>query len=140
MVRVRVVVMRRHHHLEQLGLHRAAHAAAQHGVGPRLVGWMRAGRSAPLATKTLLFVGEGDPIMATTDRVPKSMPLSIAPGAGGRKFRAFDKTTGQVLWETELAAGTTGAPMTYLFEGKQYILVAIGAREHAAEFVALSLP
>ena len=68
------------------------------------------------------------------------MPLSIAPGAGGRKFRAFDKTSGQVLWETEFAAGTTGAPMTYMFEGKQYILVAIGAREHAPEFVALSLP
>ena len=30
--------------------------------------------------------------------------------------------------------------MTYMFEGKQYILVAIGAREHAAEFIALSLP
>ena len=29
------------------------------------------GRSAPLATKTLLFVGEGDPIMATPDRVPE---------------------------------------------------------------------
>jgi quinoprotein glucose dehydrogenase len=98
------------------------------------------GRSAPLATKTLLFVGEGDPIMANTDRVPKSMPLSIAPGAGGRKFRAFDKATGQVLWETEFGAGTTGASMTYMFEGKQYIIVALGARDRAPEFVALSLP
>jgi quinoprotein glucose dehydrogenase len=98
------------------------------------------GRSAPLATKTLLFVGEGDPIMANTDRVPKSMPLSIAPGAGGRKFRAFDKATGQVLWETEFEAGTTGASMTYMFEGKQYIIVALGARDRAPEFVALSLP
>jgi hypothetical protein len=30
--------------------------------------------------------------------------------------------------------------MTYMFEGKQYIVVAIGSRERAAEFVALSLP
>jgi hypothetical protein len=31
--------------------------------------------------------------------------------------------------------------MTYLFEGKQYVLVAIGSREpHSAGFVALSLP
>ena len=52
--------------------------------------------------------------------------ISIAPGAGGRKFRAFDKATGAVLWETELPAGTTGAPMTYMFEGKQFIVVAIG--------------
>ena len=98
------------------------------------------GRSAPLATKTLLFVGEGDPIMASPERTPKGMPLALSPGAGGRKFRAFDKATGQVLWETELPAGTTGAPMTYMFAGKQYIVVAIGSREHPAEFVALSLP
>ena len=98
------------------------------------------GRGAPLVTKTLLFVGEGDPIMATPDRVPKGMPLSLAPGAGGRKFRAFDKTNGKVLWETEFPAGTTGAPMSYMFEGKQYIVVAIGSREHAAEYVALALP
>jgi quinoprotein glucose dehydrogenase len=98
------------------------------------------GRSAPLVTKTLLFVGEGDPIMATPERVPSSMPLALAPGAGGRKFRAFDKATGRILWETEFPAGTTGAPMSYLFEGKQYIVVAIGSREHPAEYVALSLP
>jgi quinoprotein glucose dehydrogenase len=88
----------------------------------------------------LLFVGEGDPIMASPERTPKSMPLSQSPGAGGRQFRAFDKATGQVLWETEFPAGTTGAPMTYMFGGKQYVVVAIGSREHPAEFVALSLP
>src|SRR5918996_4192361 len=49
------------------------------------------GRSAPLVTRTLLFVGEGDPIMAAPARVPKGMPLALAPGAGGRKFRAYDK-------------------------------------------------
>jgi glucose dehydrogenase len=98
------------------------------------------GRSAPLVTKTLLFVGEGDSIMATPDRVPQGMPLSLAPGAGGRKFRAFDKASGKILWETEFPAGTTGAPMSYLFDGKQFIIVAIGSREHPAEFVALGLP
>lgn len=99
------------------------------------------GRSAPLLTRTLLFVGEGDPIMARTgSRLPPQMPLSIAPGAGGKKFRAFDKASGAVLWETEFSAGTTGAPMTYMFEGKQYLLVAIGSRDHDAEYIALSLP
>jgi len=98
------------------------------------------GRSAPLVTKSLLFVGEGDSIMAAPARVPAGMPLSLAPGAGGHKFRAYDKATGQVLWETEFPAGTTGAAMSYMFEGKQYILVAIGGREHPAEYVALSLP
>jgi quinoprotein glucose dehydrogenase len=98
------------------------------------------GRAAPLVTKTLLFIGEGDPIMASPERVPEGMPLSVAPGAGGKKLRAFDKATGKVLWETEFPAGTTGAPMTYMFSGKQYIVVAIGSQQHTAEYVALSLP
>ena len=87
------------------------------------------GRRAPLATKTLLFLGEGD---HTAVRIPY--------GGGGNKFRAYDKATGQVIWETEFPAGTTGAPMTYMVNGKQYIVVAIGGLEHPAELVALSLP
>jgi quinoprotein glucose dehydrogenase len=73
-------------------------------------------------------------------RLPPQMPLAIAPGAGGRKFRAYDKATGAVLWETDLPAGTTGAPMTYMFEGKQYVVVAVGGIEDESELVALSLP
>ena len=87
------------------------------------------GRASPLVTKTLLFVGEGDPINIRTP-----------PGGGGKKFRAYDKASGAVVWETEFSAGTTGAPMTYLYKGKQYIVVAIGSTEHPAEFVALALP
>jgi quinoprotein glucose dehydrogenase len=100
------------------------------------------GRSAPLVTKALLFVGEGDPVMASLgSRLRPEMPASLAPGYGGRTFRAFDKATGVVLWETELPSGTTGAPMTYMFGGKQYIVVAVGSREpRSAEWVALSLP
>ena len=93
-------------------------------------------------TKTLLFLGEGDPVMSSLgSRLRPEMPASLAPGAGGRKFRAYNKATGAMLWETELPAGTTGAPMTYMFEGKQYVIVAIGSREpRSAGFVALSLP
>jgi quinoprotein glucose dehydrogenase len=87
------------------------------------------GRASPLVTKTLLFLGEGDVINVRTP-----------PGGGGKKFRAYDKASGAVLWETEFSAGTTGAPMTYLYKGKQYIVVAIGSAEHPAEFVALALP
>jgi quinoprotein glucose dehydrogenase len=68
------------------------------------------------------------------------MPLSIAASAGGKKFRAFDKATGAVLWETELPSGTTGAPMTYMYQGKQFIVVPVGATDQDPEFVALSLP
>jgi quinoprotein glucose dehydrogenase len=58
----------------------------------------------------------------------------------GKMFRAFDKSTGKVLWEMELPAGSTGAPMTYIYRGKQYVVVGIGGREHPAEWVAFSLP
>jgi quinoprotein glucose dehydrogenase len=100
------------------------------------------GRSSPLVTKTLLFLGEGDPVMAALgSRLRPEMPARLAPGYGGKKFRAFDKATGAILWETDLPSGVTGAPMTYFFEGKQYVLAATGSREpQSAEWVALSLP
>jgi quinoprotein glucose dehydrogenase len=99
------------------------------------------GRGGILATKTLLFVGEGDPVMVRAgSRLRPEMPLSIAPGSGGRHFRALDKATGTVLWETELPAGTTGAPMTYMSAGKQFIVVAIGGVAVDPEFIALALP
>jgi quinoprotein glucose dehydrogenase len=100
------------------------------------------GRSSPLVTRTLVFLGEGDPVMAANGpRLPAGMPPTISPGWGGKKLRAFDKATGAILWETELPAGVTGAPMTYMFEGKQYVLAAIGSQEaRSAGFVALSLP
>jgi quinoprotein glucose dehydrogenase len=99
------------------------------------------GRGGILATRTLLFVGEGDPVMVRAgSRLRPEMPLSIAPGAGGNKFRALDKATGAVVWETAFAAGTTGAPMTYMYGGKQYIVVATGASDVDPEYVALALP
>ena len=90
------------------------------------------GRAMPLLTKSLLFVSEGDPIMAGTP-----------PGGGpeaGKGFRAFDKTSGAVVWKTELPAGTTGSPITYMHNGKQYIVLPIGAHDHPAEWIALALP
>lgn len=85
--------------------------------------------SAAIATKTLLFVTEGD----------KSTPRSPA-NVGGTKFKALDKATGKTLWEIDLGAGANGTPMTYSHDGKQYVVVAIGSTDHPAEIVALSLP
>ncbi len=84
------------------------------------------GRPAPLLTKTLLFIGEGS--------------NAVFNSGDGNKFRAYDKATGQVVWETDLPAGTTGAPMTYMANGQQYILVPVGSKAHDAEWVAFSLP
>ena len=48
--------------------------------------------------------------------------------------------TGEMVHEIELPANQTGNPMTYMLDGKQYIVMAIGARGHPAELVALTLP
>ena len=86
-------------------------------------------RAAPLVTKALLWVTEGDQINVRTP-----------PGGGGKKIRAFDKATGKAVWEYEMDAGSTGTLMTYLFKGRQYLVVAIGGQDHPAEFVAFALP
>ena len=88
------------------------------------------GRASPLVTKTMVFLGEGG-----NDSV-----VALPPFGGGKMFRAFDKDTGATLWEMELPAGTTGAPMTYMYDGKQFIVVATGWKRTAGELIALSLP
>jgi quinoprotein glucose dehydrogenase len=99
------------------------------------------GRAAPVVTKTLLFIGERSPIMAAAgSRLPPDMPRTIAPGYGGNGFKALDKATGATVWRIELPAGTTGAPISYMFQGKQYIVVAVGDEDRPAEWVALALP
>ncbi|GAB2553855.1 outer membrane protein assembly factor BamB family protein [Spirosoma aerophilum] len=79
-----------------------------------------------LVTKTLLFAGEG-------------AGLYGSDGGGGNKFRAYDKSTGTIVSEIELPANQSGLPMTYSMNGKQYIVVAVGAIGHPGELVALSL-
>jgi glucose dehydrogenase len=88
-------------------------------------------RPAPVLTKTLLFLGEGSNAVSGTPQTDWGW---------GKKFRAYDKATGQVIWETELPSGTTGGPMTYMLKGKQYIVIPIGSRSEPAEYVALALP
>jgi glucose dehydrogenase len=61
-------------------------------------------------------------------------------GVGGKKFRAYDKQTGDVVWEIALPGGTSGAPMTYMYQGRQYIVVAVGWEDMASEWIALALP
>jgi quinoprotein glucose dehydrogenase len=85
--------------------------------------------SAVIATKTLLFVTEAD----------KSTPRSPA-NVGGTKFKALDKKTGEKVWEIDLGVGQNNTPMTYLHEGKQYVVVSLGSTDHPAELVALALP
>jgi len=79
-----------------------------------------------LVTKTLLFAGEG---------------------SGGQPiFHAYDKRTGERLWDGAIPGGSqSGLPMTYLHNGRQYVLMAVngnapGTSGNAARLVAWALP
>jgi quinoprotein glucose dehydrogenase len=43
-----------------------------------------------------------------------------------RKFRAYDKLTGKLLWEAELPAGGNATPATYEINGEQYVVIGAG--------------
>jgi len=74
-----------------------------------------------LVTKTLLFAGDGtDPLL-----------------------HAYDKQTGADLAQIPIPGMQTGVPMTYVHQGRQFVLVAVGANAQAgstAQLVALALP
>ena len=77
-------------------------------------------RAPLLATRTLLFAGEGwlgDPVL-----------------------RAHDKNTGAIVASIDLPASVTGLPMTYAVDGRQFIVVAVGGSDVPGELVALALP
>jgi len=87
----------------------------------------RQGRIGVLVTKTLVIAGEGG--FATT-----------ATGQRGAMFRAYDKMTGQDVGAVYMPAPQTGSPMTYLHNGKQYLVVAISGAGYSAELLAFKLP
>ena len=55
-------------------------------------------------------------------------------------LRALDPRDGRQIAEIPLPGNATGSPITYLHQGKQYIVLAIGGGRLPAELVALSLP
>ena len=98
-------------------------------------------RGNPLLTRTLLFIAPGTGNLAgpATSVPVGDRPLSPRPPPETRRFQALDKATGAVLWQMEPPlAGPMAVPMTYLHEGKQYIVMAIGAGAEA-ELVAYTL-
>ncbi|MFK7864715.1 MAG: hypothetical protein AB8B95_10870 [Pseudohongiellaceae bacterium] len=77
-------------------------------------------RSSLILTKNLLFAGEG-------------------PG-GDPVLHAIDKATGETIADIELPASVTGVPMTYFYEGKQYLVMTVSDFSSAAKIIALALP
>jgi quinoprotein glucose dehydrogenase len=100
---------------------------------PNLPAMGRPGRLAAIVTKNFVFMGEGSDTGVGLG--------GMAPGlGGGPMFRAFDKKTGAIVWEMELPAGVSNAPMTYMANGRQYIVVGVSGRNYPGELIALSLP
>jgi quinoprotein glucose dehydrogenase len=60
-----------------------------------------------------------------------------------KKFRAYDKDTGRLLWETTLPYAGTATPITYEADGRQFVLIASGGRRvqpTGGVYVAFALP
>jgi len=87
----------------------------------------RPGRIGTLVTKTLVIAGEGG--FFTTSN-----------GQRGAMLRAYDKATGQDVSAVYMPAPQTGSPMTYMLNGRQYLVVAIGGAGYSSELLAFRLP
>src|SRR5262245_5844130 len=86
----------------------------------------QAGIIGTLVTKTLLIAGEAQ---ATTAGHPR-----------GALLRAYDKATGKDAGAVLMPAQQSGSPMTYMLNGKQYIVIAVGGGGYPGELIAFRLP
>ena len=79
-----------------------------------------------LTTKALVIAGEAG-------------VFTNAAGRQGALLRAYDKATGKDAGAVYMPSGETGSPMTYMLNGKQYIVLAIGGQGYPGELLAFSL-
>jgi len=87
----------------------------------------RPGLISPLVTKALLIAGEGG--VFTTPST-----------ARGAMLRAYDKKDGKDVGAVYMPAPESGSPMTYMHNGKQYIVIAISGGNYSGELLAFRLP
>jgi quinoprotein glucose dehydrogenase len=87
----------------------------------------RPGLIAPLVTRTLVIAGEGG-------------VFTTPSGARGAMLRAYNKADGKDAGAVYMPAPQSGSPMTYMHQGKQYIVIAIGGGNYSGELVAYRLP
>jgi quinoprotein glucose dehydrogenase len=87
----------------------------------------RLARAGTLVTKTLVIAGEGGIV---------TMPS----GQKGAMLRAYNKATGVEEGAVYTPAQASGSPMTYMFNGEQYIVIAVSGGNYTGEFLAFRLP
>ena len=61
-----------------------------------------------------------------------------------KKFRAYNKLTGELLWETVLPAAGNATPATYEVGGRQFVVIGAGGGKWGSPsggtYIAFSLP
>ncbi len=89
-----------------------------------------------LLTKTLLIIGQE----GNTQRPEGGAATTVSFTVNDPSLRAYDKATGKVVGEVALPRNATAAPMTYMLNGQQFIVLATGGANLPAEIIALRLP
>jgi quinoprotein glucose dehydrogenase len=80
-----------------------------------------------LVTKSLVVAGDG--AITTTPS-----------GARAAMLRAYDKATGKEVGSVMMPAPQSGSPMTYMANGRQYIVIAVSGGPYSGEYLAFTLP
>ena len=55
-------------------------------------------------------------------------------------LRAYDKRTGREVAALQLPAPQSGSPMTYMLDGRQYLVIAVGGDDYPGELIAFRAP
>ena len=79
--------------------------------------------------------GHGGPVLTRTLLISA---LTAGGTDDGPRLVARDKATGVIVGSVDLPSGAIGTPMTYMYEGKQYLALTVGGE--IPELIALSLP
>jgi quinoprotein glucose dehydrogenase len=70
--------------------------------------------------------------------------LFIGATSFDKKFRAFDKLTGKLLWEALLSAAGNATPSIYEIGGREFVAIVCGGGKNGApsgsSIVAFALP
>ncbi len=114
-----------------------------HGDGPRDHPAIRHLDLPPLGNSSHSFLSSGGPLVTGSlvffNQVKREFD---SPAFSRTEFflRAFDKGTGELVWEHLMDEPPHGTPMTYLHQGRQYLVVATGGAGDPAYLIAYALP
>jgi quinoprotein glucose dehydrogenase len=95
-------------------------------------------RSWTLVTKTVMVVAQMGYLGPMHFEPGLNMPIRELFNRDPHLW-VYDKTSGEMLAEIELPANATGAPMTYMAGGKQFIVFPVGGAKIVEELIAVSL-